>query len=278
MEHRIAALYLLYWSLLLSFLVLWGTLSCDYPAGFDDGAFYSMAYAHNAGLNFYDGMVDVKPPLLIYLTSFGLRLSPSIFFIKWLSVVIFGILILVVYLTLRFASGRSDIACFGATLIATNWSLRHYGIVELSQSYWEAVLCLFSLIAIFLSLSMHQQSQKLIVRHSMLVHVGILLGAFLWATALYTKQQSIVVLPALGALILLMPWSYPGLRVRSYYLGVFVIGALGSVLLLYYFLLGNSPVGESYKYIFLANMGGMAPFNDYAWWSTKGTALIGYSK
>jgi hypothetical protein len=232
-----------------------------------------MAYAHNAGLNFYEGLVDVKPPLLIYLTSLGLRLSPSICFIKWLSVVIFVVLTVVVYLTLRFASGRNDIACLGAMLTVTNWSLRQYGIVELSQSYWQTMLCMFSLVTIFFSLSMHQKNQKF--NAYMLVNVGIFLAAFLWAMAFCTKQQAIVVLPAVGALILLMPWSYPPHKAQLYYLGVFALGAFGSVVLLYYFLLGDSPVGESYKYIFLANMGGMIALNDYGWWSTKGAALTG---
>src|SRR5262245_32698709 len=262
---RILPLYLMYWALLVLYLITWGNLSCEYPAFFDDGAFYSMAYAHNAGLNFYDGIVDTKPPLLIYLTSLGFRLSPSISFIKWLSVAMFGILILVVYLTLRYTSGRSDIACFGATLIATNWSLRHYGVVELSQSYWQTMLSLFTLIAVFGALSIRHHIPKFNASHRILAYVSLFFGGSIWAIAFYTKQQSIVVLPAVVALILLYSWSFQTLKERFYYLSIFAIGAIGSVLLLYYPILGNSPVAESYKYIFLSNMaskGNMA-LNDY---------------
>jgi hypothetical protein len=273
-KTRILPLYLLYWSLLVLYLIIWGNLSCEYPAGFDDGAFYSMAYAHNAGLNFYDGIVDSKPPLLIYLTSLGFRLSPSICFIKWLSVSMFGVLILVVYLTLRYTSGRSDIACFGATLIATNWSLRHYGVVELSQSYWQAMLSLFSLAAVFGALSIHQHIPKFNASHRILAYVSLFFGGSIWAIAFYTKQQSIVVLPAVVALILLYSWPFQTLKERFYYLSIFAIGAVGSVLLLYYPILGNSPVAESYKYIFLSNMGNNIALNDYGWWSGKGSALI----
>jgi hypothetical protein len=273
-RRTLPTLYLLYWSLLLLFLVLWGNLSCEYPAGFDDGAFYSMAFAHNAGLNFYDGIVDVKPPLLIYLTSFGFRFSQSIFLIKWLSIVVFGVLILTVYLTLKFASGRSDIGCLGATLIATNWSLRHYGVVELSQSYWQAMLCLFSLMAIFFAVSIHQYINQVNGYQRLLAGVLLLLASFIWAIAFYTKQQSVVVLPAAVALILLYRLPNQGLRLKLCYVSVFALGALGSVLLLYHPILGNSPVAESYKYIFLANIDGISSVNYTGWWSKKGTVLI----
>jgi hypothetical protein len=256
---------------------MWGSLSIQYPAGFDDGAFYSMAYAHNEGLNFYDGIVDVKPPLLVYLTSFGFCLLPSISFIKWLSVSIFGILILAVFSTLRYASGRNDIACFGATLVATNWPLRHYGFVELSQSYWQAMLCLFSLLAVFGAMSIRQDILKSNQSHRTLPYVLLFSGGFIWAVAFYIKQQAIVVLPAIGALILLYSWSCQGLKERLRYLSMFTASALGSVVLLYHPILGNSPLAESYKYIFLSNMastGSMSP-NDYRWWSVKGSALLG---
>jgi hypothetical protein len=109
-----------------------------------------------------------------------------------LSIVVFGVLILTVYLTLKFASGRSDIGCLGATLIATNWSLRHYGVVELSQSYWQAMLCLFSLMAIFFAVSIHQYINQVNGYQRLLAGVLLLLASFIWAIAFYTKQQSVV--------------------------------------------------------------------------------------
>jgi hypothetical protein len=83
-----------------------------------------------------------------------------------------------------------------------------------------------------------------------------------------------VVLPAVVALILLYSWPFQTLKERFFYLSIFAIGAVGSVLLLYYPILGNSPVAESYKYIFLSNMGNNIALNDYGWWSGKGSALI----
>jgi hypothetical protein len=235
-----------------------------------------MAYAHNAGLNFYDGIVDVKPPLLIYLTSFGLLISPSVCSVKWFSLVIFATLILVIYVTLVYASGRSDIACFGATLVATNWALRHYGVVELSQSFWQAMLCLFSLIAIFGAITIRQNILKSNQSHRILIYVLLFFGGFTWAVAFYMKQQAIVVLPGIGALILLYPGSCQAIKEKLGYLSMFTASAIGCVVILYYPILGNSPLAESYKYIFLSNMastGSMSP-NDYRWWSEKGSALL----
>jgi hypothetical protein len=271
-----AALYSLYGFWLLLFLVLWGNFSCEYPAFFDDGAFYSMAYAHNAGLNFYDGMVDVKPPLLIYLASLGFRLSSSICFIKWCGVAVFGALILSIYLTLVFVSGRSDIACFGVTLVATNWAIRHYGFVELSQSYWQALLCWFSLIAVLAAINIRKELFRFETFDRLLPWALIFLGSFIWAIALYTKQQSIVLFPAVVAVTLVYSWSYETLTRRFCYLSMFAIGAVAFVCLLYEPVLGNSPIADSYKYIFQSNMARNAnrAINDYGWLLAKSSALM----
>jgi hypothetical protein len=73
----------LYWCLLVLYLVAWGDISTRHAAFFDDGAFYSMAYGLDAGLDFFEGLVDTKPPLLIYLIAIGFRISLSIAVIKW---------------------------------------------------------------------------------------------------------------------------------------------------------------------------------------------------
>jgi hypothetical protein len=264
---------LVYWLLVVLYLITWGRLSNEYPAAFDDGAFYAMAYTHNAGANFYDGIVDTKPPFLIYLTALGFRISPSISFIKWLSVIAFGVFLLIIYFSLRSITARNDLACLAVTFLVTNWSFRHYGIVELSQSYWQTILSFISLLIVFTSFNLGRlfywgnPSQ-------LLIYALLFLGGTIWAIAFYTKQQSMVVLPAVVALSLCYPWPKHNLRERCLYLSIFTASAIASVTILYFAILGNSAPTESFKYIFLSNMEGTRPAYGKQWWLSKTHALL----
>jgi hypothetical protein len=264
----------LFWTLVVVYLITWGKLSNEYPAGFDDGAFYSLAHSHNAGLDFYDGLVDTKPPLLIYVTALGFRITPSISLIKWLSICMFGALLVTICLVVRTICSRTDIACFAVTIFVTNWSLRHYGFVEISQSYWQAVLSLISLLIVFGALNSRRLFSGAHVSQT-LVYALLFLGGVTWAVAFYIKQQALVILPAVAVIVLCYPWPERGLKQRFSCLGIYAVSAAASVGILYFFVLGNSPVNESYKYIFLSNTAGnKLPIGDLGWWLNKSTPLL----
>jgi hypothetical protein len=263
---------LVYWLLVVLYLITWGRLSNEYSTVFDDGAFYAMAHTHNAGANFYDGIVDTKPPLLIYFTALGFRISPSISFIKWLSVAAFGVFLLVVYFSLLSIMARSDVACLAVTFFLTNWSLRHYGIVELSQSYWQTVLSFASLLLVFTAFNLRNLYYT--KNTQALIYILLFLGGFVWAMAFYTKQQSMAVLPAVAALSLCYPWPEQTFRERCLYLSIFSASAIAAVTILYFAILGNFSPTQSYKYMFLSNVEGTRPTYGQQWWWSKTQALL----
>lgn len=267
----ISPLPLLYWCLLLAYLILWGYLSNQHATLFDDGTLYSMAYAHNAGANLFDGLVDNRPPLLMYLVAFAFRASPTIWAVRWLSIGVFGVLLVVLYRTLRLVSGRRDIAYCGVTLLVTNYSVRFYAVVEMSLSFWQVMMSLFVLITVFRALTLASESEDGFRHRSVL----LMFAGVLWALAFYIKQQSVVVLPAVIALSIALSPPDRRLKEAAVALSIFSIGCLISVLLFYYLLLGNTPIAESYKYLVSANVARNAgiPWNS-DWWSLKTSVLF----
>jgi hypothetical protein len=263
--RRITPLNALYWLLLFAYLGLWGRLANQYPILFDDGSLYSMAYAHNAGATFFDGLVENRPPLLMTAVAWVFQVAPDVRVIRWLSVVVFAGVLGCVYLTLRFATGRKDVSICGVTLLATNYAVRDYGIVEISLSFWQASMCLCVLVLVFRAVALGCDGGRL----SRQV-VGLLLAAgMLWGAAFFTKQQSIVVLPALIVVVAVLlrgqQWEHAALALVT-----FIAAAAISVSALYYFLLAGAGIDDTYKYLVAANMHRNAAIPwDVAWWSRK---------
>ena len=255
----------LYWLLLFAYLALWGRLANQYPIWFDDGALYSMAYARNAGATFFDGLVENRPPLLTAAVALVFRSAPDVTVIRWLSVVLFAAVLMCVYFTLRFATGRKDVSTCGVTLLVTNYEVRNYAIVELSLSFWQAALCLCVLVLIFRAVALESQGGPLSRQL-----LGLLLAAgVLWGAAFFTKQQSIVVLPAVSALVVMM-MRRQRLEHTAVASGTFVAAAAVSVLAFYFLLLAEAGIANTYKYLIAANMqrNDAIPW-DAAWWTRK---------
>jgi hypothetical protein len=185
------------------------------------------------------------------------------------SVLSFGLLIFVAYFTLRFVSGRRELALCAPTLIATNWPLRHYGVVEVSQSFWQTMLCLFALILVFVAFEL-QRPSFLGRRRSTQHFILLFLSGSVWSAALFIKQQAVVVLPAIAVLCLVSQRSQRPIRTSLHALAAWASGAGISLVLLYWLLLGRTPIDEAYRYIILSNMArGVAIVRSHDWWHLK---------
>lgn len=261
----------IYWLLIAAYLLVWGKLSVQSPLFFDDGALFAMADARNAGATWFAGVVENRPPLLTELIAWTFSLSPRIATVKWLSVAVFGILLVVVYATLKRATRRNDLAYCGVTLIAANLAIRHYAVVEMSSSFWQAMVCLLALLVIFVNAPAltPDGGRKRATR------ISLAAAGALWAVALWLKQQAVV---GLAPVIVLVAMSSPGrTRISSTgrALAIFAAGAALAGISLYFLILPQSSWHESYKYLIEANVARndlIEPTN--GWIERKASAVI----